>query len=601
MSSKIFISYRRNDSKAAANRLRQTLEDLLDKDIVFMDTEDITAGVIWKEKIKNAMMDSGVVLLIIGKNFHGDTEENKHRKIGGEDDWLSYEVKTAIDLGKTLIPVLVDQAEPPNPIQLKTMPQFIQDAFERQCFQLSLNQSVEEVKKLINCFIDKLDLEQKFRYVVRRDKYRIDELISEGTTANVYLAFEIPLERKVAIKVVKDTYAEEFRKVLKDAMKLAIRAPNSVQIYDAYFWAKPFHAVMNYLGKNSFRQLIDNTYSQNKIIDIAKVRDYLLQIADALKNAHKDNVTHCNIKPSNIMKGDNDVAYLSPLCMLNDDEVNEAGIRKRFFSEAPNIKDARYKEDLCYISPEILGDKEDFNSDDRKKIDQYMLGMFGYELLRGCMPIDAETFDDLKMKSPDIFQHLPNIIQKRDDCPNELSDIIMKMLSADPDDRFPSLNKVVQKLSEIAFDDIEIAKASYLRCLAGKREGPGFIETFYESFIKVSGEAEQLFKTSGKFDGKEGAEQQYKKLSASILHLFFYAQDNGNRENPVEPNSLSWIAEHHQHMGITSYDEFKNTLIKTVLEFDEQCRTNTSLKKIRTAWENVLAPGIRYMQGKKRD
>ena len=106
-----------------------------------------------------------------------------------------------------------------------------------------------------------------------------------------------------------------------------------------------------------------------------------------------------------------------------------------------------------------------------------------------------------------------------------------------------------------------------------------------------------MFGHSGKFDTKGGLEQQYKKLKASILHLFFFAQDNSNRDKPEEPNTLSWVAEQHQAMGIKSYEEFKTTLIKTVLEFDEQCKTNTAVKKIKAAWENVLVPGIKYMRG----
>ena len=411
MPTKIFISYRRDDSNIAANRLRRSLEEKFDKEIIFMDTEDIKPGDKWAEKINNAMQEAAVVLLIIGKKFCAVSDGNNNKKIGDENDWVCREVNTALDLGKTLIPVLVNNIVAPTPDELKNLPPFIQKAFERQYSFIKVSRNAdEEVNNLINCIIDKLDLDQKFRLVVRKDKYRIDKLIYQGTIANVYLAFEIPLERKVAIKVVKDEFKDEFKRILKDAMKIAVRAPNCIQIYDAYLGKKPFHVVMNYLGKDTFRQLIDNTYSNNKIVDASKVRDHLLQIGDALKNAHKDNVTHCNIKPSNVLRSDNGVAYLSPLCMLTDDDVKEDAIRKRFFPESRCTDDSLYKEDLFYIAPEILGAKNDFDAEERKKIDQYLLGMFGYELLVGSINIAADNIDDLKKRVRTYLNVFPTLL-----------------------------------------------------------------------------------------------------------------------------------------------------------------------------------------------
>lgn len=171
------------------------------------------------------------------------------------------------------------------------------------------------------------------------------------------------------------------------------------------------------------------------------------------------------------------------------------------------------------------------------------------------------------------------------------------MMSIDPDDRYPSMNKVIQKLSEIAFDDIEIARESYLRCLDYKNDSSDFITAFYDAFINTSKQAEEKFKD------KERREQQYKKLKASILHLFSFAKENIGCDNSEEPNALSWIAERHRAEGIYeySYNEFKEALIKTVLEFDEYCKIGSSKNKIISAWKNVLEPGIRYMQRKPWD
>ena len=197
MPSKIFISYRRSDSKESANRLRGALEEMFDKDTVFMDTEDIKAGEKWEEKIKKAMQDSAVVLLVIGKNFFSYPGGDHSREIGDKNDWLSYEVDTAFSLNKTLIPVLVDEAQVPKPDQLETMPRFIRDAFQLQCASFNIGSDVDEdVKKLVSCF----DLDLKFRHAIKKDRYRIDKLIGEGAIANVYMAFDITLERRWQLK-----------------------------------------------------------------------------------------------------------------------------------------------------------------------------------------------------------------------------------------------------------------------------------------------------------------------------------------------------------------------------------------------------------------
>lgn len=253
-----------------------------------------------------------------------------------------------------------------------------------------------------------------------------------------------------------------------------------------------------------------------------------------------------------------------------------------------------YEENLHYIAPEILGKKNDFTKEDRKKIDQYMLGMLGYELLVGKIEMAASNFDELKARYQDVIQNLPSLAKVRQNCPSGLSDIIHKMLSIDPEERYPSMEKAVQVLSEVTFDDIEIAQDSYKRCLASKRNNTSFIEAFYEAFIAVSLQAKEKFGTL------ETRTKQYEKLTVSILHLFSFAKQNEEPRNTKEPNVLTLIAKQHKAQGICShsYDEFKRALMATVCEFDEHCTSNTLNNKILKAWEFVLARGINYMKEK---
>lgn len=341
MPSKIFISYRRRDSQDAAIWLCMNLETKFGKQTVFFDKADLKYGDMWKEKIKIAMQDAAVVLFVIGRHLLASSARNQNSEKPKQTDYVKYEIKTALRMGKTLIPVLVDNVKPPVGDKLKKLPQFIRKAFDRQFSRIEVSTNRNEgMDKLIECIIDKLGtvlpLQERFLFTVRNDKYKHIKLLAEGRSAYVFQATEVSLEREVAIKVVKEECEEEFKEILITASKIAARAPNCVQIYDAYLNQKPVYAVMAYLKEGTFRQIIKDTYP-DKEIDAEVVHDCLLQIGDALRNAHKDNLTHCNIKPSNVLRSDNGVAYLSPLCILDD--MRETAIKRKFFSEFSTSND----------------------------------------------------------------------------------------------------------------------------------------------------------------------------------------------------------------------------------------------------------------------
>lgn len=113
MASKIFISYRRQDSASAAGRLYDFLELAVGREALFKDVDNIPYGRDFRQEIRQAIDESQIVLVVIGLYFI--TEE---KRLFQENDYVRYEIAYALQQGKTVIPVRVNEARMPRPSEL---------------------------------------------------------------------------------------------------------------------------------------------------------------------------------------------------------------------------------------------------------------------------------------------------------------------------------------------------------------------------------------------------------------------------------------------------------------------------------------------------
>jgi hypothetical protein len=112
-SGRIFLSYRREDTRHFAGRLFDRLAERFGTDNVFMDVNSIEPGVDFGEAIENAVGGCDVFLALIGNLWLEPTDEQGHRRIDDPDDPVALEVKTALQHRILVIPVLVDGAAVP--------------------------------------------------------------------------------------------------------------------------------------------------------------------------------------------------------------------------------------------------------------------------------------------------------------------------------------------------------------------------------------------------------------------------------------------------------------------------------------------------------
>jgi hypothetical protein len=113
---KIFLSYRRQDSAAAAARIYERLCERFGDDAVFMDIDTIPFGADFRQHINSAVDQCGVMLAVIGRHWAG--EAGAPRRIDDPQDFVRIEIESALERNLTVIPVLVDRGAMPGQADL---------------------------------------------------------------------------------------------------------------------------------------------------------------------------------------------------------------------------------------------------------------------------------------------------------------------------------------------------------------------------------------------------------------------------------------------------------------------------------------------------
>jgi hypothetical protein len=230
-----------------------------------------------------------------------------------------------------------------------------------------------------------------------------------------------------------------------------------------------------------------------------------------------------------------------------------------------------------------------------------MLGLVAYELAAGEIPPALRSFEELKNKGSLAFQKLPRVSAKRHEFPKRIEQIISRMTSRSPHDRYEKLEDALNELRRVV-PSLSMAKDSFYRCIDTPGSDTKFFKTFYDEFQRLCPQAKQKFQHLE----HQGWERQHQMLKQSILMLFVYCE----RPEWEEPNILTRTAEMHnrKHHNISAdfYEPFVEALVHTVCgypphipePFDPHCVNDESKEAIARAWRNAAAPGINYMQRK---
>ncbi len=112
-STRVFITYRRDDTAGDAGRLYDSLTRRFGDGSVFMDAEGIQPGQEFGQVIRETIEKSDVVLVLIGRRWANATDASGRRRLANPDDWVRREIEAALDLDVALVPILVHGAPMP--------------------------------------------------------------------------------------------------------------------------------------------------------------------------------------------------------------------------------------------------------------------------------------------------------------------------------------------------------------------------------------------------------------------------------------------------------------------------------------------------------
>jgi eukaryotic-like serine/threonine-protein kinase len=261
-------------------------------------------------------------------------------------------------------------------------------------------------------------------------RYRIVRKLGAGGMADVYLAEDQELGRRVAIKILNgrhandDQFIERFRREAKNAA--ALNHPNIVSIYDRGNAEDTYYIAMEYLDGRTLKELIVGHGQAPVRVAV----EYARQILSALRFAHRHGIVHRDIKPHNVL------VDREGRVKVTDFGIARAGTSQ--MTETGSIVGTAQ-----YLSPEqARGGEVDQRSD------LYSLGVVLYELLTGKTPFEGDTPVEIAMK------HLSNTPQTpselRPDIPPELDMVILRALAKDPDERYQSADEMEGDLDRVA-------------------------------------------------------------------------------------------------------------------------------------------------------
>jgi eukaryotic-like serine/threonine-protein kinase len=261
-------------------------------------------------------------------------------------------------------------------------------------------------------------------------RYRILQKLGSGGMANVYLAEDEELGRRIAIKILNDRHAnddsfvERFRREAKNAAGLS--HPNIVSIYDRGEAEGTYYIAMEYLDGRSLKELV----VARGPLPIPDAIDATRQVLAALRFAHRKGVVHRDIKPHNVM------ADADGRLKVTDFGIARAGVSQ--MTEAGSIIGTAQ-----YLSPEqARGAPVDQRSD------LYSVGVVLYEMLTGTTPFSGETPVEIAMKHLSDPPRPPSV--ERPDIPPDLDMVVLRALAKNPDDRFQTAEEMNAELERIS-------------------------------------------------------------------------------------------------------------------------------------------------------
>jgi len=265
------------------------------------------------------------------------------------------------------------------------------------------------------------------------DRYQIIKTIGEGGMANVYLAYDVILDRNVAVKILRGDLAsdEKFvRRFQREALSASsLSHPNIVEVYDVGEDNGLYYIVMEYIEGRHLKQLL----KKRGKLTISEAVDIMMQLTDGLSVAHDHYIIHRDIKPQNIMILENGMVKITDFGIA-------MAINSTQLTQTNSVMGS-----VHYLPPEQANGKGS-----TIQSDIYSLGILFYELLTGNLPYRGDNAVEIALKH--LKEKIPSVRSIDDAIPQSVENIIIKSTSKNIKNRYADAREMYEDLKTCLSD-----------------------------------------------------------------------------------------------------------------------------------------------------
>jgi serine/threonine-protein kinase len=255
-------------------------------------------------------------------------------------------------------------------------------------------------------------------------RYRVLQRLGSGGMADVWLAEDAHLQRRVALKVLHKRFAqdrefvERFRREAEAAAGL--QHPNIVAVFDRGEFEGTYYIAMQYVEGHTLKQLIDVGLSPEQAVPLIR------QVLEAARFAHRHGIVHRDLKPQNA------IVDAEGKAAVTDFGIARAGVSE--ITQTGSVMGTPH-----YLSPEQAQ-----GFDVTAVSDLYSIGVMLYETLTGRVPFEGESAVAVAMKQVSQTPQRPSSINPR--VSPALDAVVMRALEKDPGQRFQSADAFIAAL-----------------------------------------------------------------------------------------------------------------------------------------------------------
>ncbi len=257
-------------------------------------------------------------------------------------------------------------------------------------------------------------------------RYKVLAKVGGGGMADVWLAEDAHLQRRIALKVLHARFAQDREFVMRfqrEAESAAgLQHPNIVSVFDRGEWEGTYYIAMQYIEGPTLKQLIDSGITVEQ--GVAVIR----QVLQAAGYAHRQGIVHRDLKPQNV------IVDAEGKAVVTDFGIARAGVSE--ITQTGSVMGTPH-----YLSPEQAQGFEV-----TAVSDLYSVGVMLYEALTGRVPFEGESAVAVAMKQVSQMPQRPSSIQPR--VSPALDAVVMRALEKDPGQRFQSADAFIAALDQ---------------------------------------------------------------------------------------------------------------------------------------------------------